>query len=110
MVRDTLGGDGILMLDTLGQVLKTWSAWDVWDIEKDPYISRYMYDRFHMNGFCFDTDSNYLVSVPIEDQIWKIDRNTGKCYGNLVVAVISRWIQRLISHSNIPHISIRMAI
>ena len=78
MVRDTLGGDGILMLDTLGQVLKTWSAWDVWDIEKDPYISRYMYDRFHMNGFCFDTDSNYLVSVPIEDQIWKIDRNTGK--------------------------------
>lgn len=78
MVRDTLGGDGILMLDTLGQVLKTWSVWDVWDIEKDPYISRYMYDRFHMNGFCFDTDSNYLVSVPIEDQIWKIDRNTGK--------------------------------
>lgn len=78
MQRDTLGGDGILVLDTLGNVLKTWSAWDVWDIDKDPYITRYMYDRFHMNGFCFDKDSNYLVSVPIEDQIWKIDRNTGE--------------------------------
>lgn len=78
METDTLGGDGILVLDTVGNVLKTWSAWDVWDIEHDPYIAEYRYDRFHMNGLCFDKDSNYLVSNPIEDQIWKIDRQTGK--------------------------------
>lgn len=75
---DTLSGDGILVLDSLGTPLRHWSCWDVWDIKKDPYIERYMYDRFHMNGFCFDTDGNYLVSVPIEDQIWKVDSNTGK--------------------------------
>lgn len=78
MVTDTLGGDGIMVIDTLGNVLNTWSAWDVWDIEKDPYIGRYRYDRFHINGLCFDKDSNYLLSTPIEDQIWKVDAKSGE--------------------------------
>lgn len=75
---DTLGGDGILVIDSLGNVLHKWSAWDVWDIDNDPYIAEYRYDRFHLNGLCFDRDSNYLVSAPIEDQIWKINRSTGQ--------------------------------
>lgn len=74
---DTLGGDGILVMDTLGTILKKWSAWDVWDIEKDPYIGEYRYDRFHINGLCFDKDGNYLLSAPIEDQIWKVDAEKG---------------------------------
>ena len=75
---DTLGGDGIMVIDSLGKILKTWSVWDVWDIEKDPYIGEYRYDRFHINGMCFDKDSNYLLSAPIEDQIWKIDAQSGE--------------------------------
>lgn len=75
--RDTLGGDGILVIDSLGRVIKTWSAWDIWDIEKDPYIAEYRYDRFHLNGLCFDRDGHYLLSAPIEDQIWKVDAGTG---------------------------------
>lgn len=74
LVTDTLGGDGILVLDTLGNVLKRWSAWDVWDVAKDPYVAEYRYDRFHINGLCFDKDSNYLLSAPIEDQIWKVNK------------------------------------
>ena len=77
MVTDTLGGDGIMVLDTLGNVLKTWSVWDVWDVDNDPDIAEYRYDRFHMNGLCFDKDSNYLISAPIADQIWKINRKDG---------------------------------
>jgi WD40 repeat protein len=75
---DTLGGDGILVMDTTGKELWTWSVWDVWDIAKDPYIKRFAYDRFHVNCINFDTDGNYLVSVAIEDQIWKINAKTGK--------------------------------
>jgi hypothetical protein len=75
---DTLGGDGILVMDTTGKELWTWSIWDVWDIAKDPYIKRFAYDRFHVNSLNFDTDGNYLVSVAIEDQIWKVDAKTGK--------------------------------
>ena len=78
METDTLGGDGILVIDSLGNVVHKWSAWDIWDIDNDPYIARYRYDRFHLNGLCFDRDSNYLVSAPIEDQIWKINRQSGE--------------------------------
>lgn len=78
MEADTLGGDGIMVIDTLGNVLKTWSVWSIWDIKNDPYIVEYRYDRFHINGFCFDKAGNYLLSAPIEDQIWKVDAKSGE--------------------------------
>ena len=75
---DTLGGDGILVIDTLGNEIWKWSVWDEWDIKNDPFIERFAHDRFHMNALNFDKDGNYLVSVAIEDQIWKINARTGK--------------------------------
>lgn len=75
---DTLGGDGILVMDTTGKEIWKWSVWDMWDIKNDPLIEEFMYDRFHMNALNFDTDGNYLASVAIEDQIWKIDSKTGE--------------------------------
>ena len=75
---DTLGGDGILVIDSLGREIHKWNVWDVWDIKKDPYIKRFAYDRFHMNSLIFDKDSNYLVSVAVEDQVWKINAKSGK--------------------------------
>lgn len=75
---DTLIGDGILVMDTTGKEIWNWSAWDVWDIKNDPLIEEFAYDRFHMNALNFDKDSNYLVSVSIEDQIWKINAKTGE--------------------------------
>ncbi len=75
---DTLGGDGILVMDTTGKELWNWDVWDHWDLKNDPWIDRFAYDRFHMNALNFDTDSNYLVSVAIEDQVWKVNSKTGK--------------------------------
>lgn len=75
---DTLGGDGILVLDTTGKIVWKWDAWDHWDIKNDSFITRFAYDRFHFNSLNFDTDGNYLVSVAIEDQIWKINSTTGE--------------------------------
>ena len=75
---DTLGGDGILVMDTTGKVIWKWDIWDVWDIKNDSLIQKFAYDRFHLNSLNFDTDGNYLVSVAIEDQIWKINAGTGK--------------------------------
>ncbi len=74
---DTLVGDGILVVDTTGKEIWKWSAWDVWDIKNDPLIKSFAYDRFHMNALNFDKDSNYLLSVAIEDQIWKVNAKTG---------------------------------
>ncbi len=75
---DTLGGDGILVIDSTGREIHKWSVWDHWDIKKDPFIKRFAYDRFHMNSLIFDKDSNYLVSVAVEDQIWKINSKSGQ--------------------------------
>lgn len=75
---DTLGGDGILVMDTTGKVIKEWNVWDVWDIKNDPFIKEFAYDRFHINSLNFDKDGNYLLSVAIEDQIWKVNATTGK--------------------------------
>ncbi len=75
---DTLGGDGILVIDKTGKEIWKWSVWDHWDVKNDPNINEYKYDRFHMNALSFDKDSNFLVSVAVEDQIWKINSKTGK--------------------------------
>ena len=75
---DTLFGDGIVVLDSLGKEIWKWSVWDMWDTEKDTLLEEFGYDRFHMNALNFDTDGNYLVSVAMEDQIWKINSKTGE--------------------------------
>lgn len=75
---DTLGGDGILVMDTTGKKIWEWDIWDVWDIKNDPFIKQFAYDRFHINSLSFDKDGNYLVSLAIEDQVWKINATTGK--------------------------------
>ncbi|MDR0429264.1 MAG: arylsulfotransferase family protein [Tannerellaceae bacterium] len=75
--NDTLGGDGVLVFNPDGKLSKEWNVWDYWDIEHDPYIDRFGYDRFHMNGLFLDEDGNYILSVPIEDQIWKVNASTG---------------------------------
>src|SRR5699024_12884908 len=56
---------------------RSWSAWDHWDIENDDRLEEFSQDRFHFNTLSFDTDSNYLLSSPIENQIWKVDASNG---------------------------------
>lgn len=77
-VTDTLVGDGIVVLDTLGNEIWKWSVWDHWDLEKDSLLDEFGYDRFHMNALNFDRDGNYLLSVAMEDQIWKVNAQTGE--------------------------------
>ena len=74
---DTLGGEGILVMNNKGQKVWEWNIWDKWDVINDPFIKEFAYDRFHANSLNFDTDGNYLMSVAIEDQVWKINATTG---------------------------------
>lgn len=74
---DTLGGEGILVIDKTGKKVWEWNIWDHWNIEDDKNIKEFAYDRFHANSLNFDLDGNYLLSLAIEDQIWKINAKTG---------------------------------
>lgn len=78
IVQDTLWGDGVMVMDTTGKVLKKWSGWDGWDLKNDKNLVAHAQDRFHFNAVSFDRDGNYLVSTPIENQIWKVNSVTGK--------------------------------
>ncbi|MCG2462282.1 aryl-sulfate sulfotransferase [Flavobacteriaceae bacterium F89] len=76
--KDTLWGDGVMVMDTLGKVVKKWSAWDHWDLSKDNRLKEYAGDRFHFNSLTFDDNGDYILSTPIENQVWKINAITGK--------------------------------
>jgi hypothetical protein len=75
---DTLWGDGVAEINKKGKVINKWSAWEGWDIKGDPKLPKFAYDRFHLNSLYLDSHGNYIVSSPIENQIWKINKKTGK--------------------------------
>jgi hypothetical protein len=75
---DTLWGDGVAEINKKGKIVNRWSAWGGWDIKDDPKLPKFAYDRFHLNSLYIDSDGNYIVSTPIENQIWKINKENGK--------------------------------
>ena len=76
--KDTINGDGILILDSTGKKLWQWSVFDVMDPLKDPQLLKTKNDWMHANSLNFDRDSNFIISFYNNGQIWKVDRNTGK--------------------------------
>ncbi|MBN1952366.1 MAG: aryl-sulfate sulfotransferase [Bacteroidales bacterium] len=75
---DTIFCDGITELDSAGNVCWEWSAFDVADPLGDPvsYVRRN--DWLHANSLCEDDRGNLIVSFRHNNQIWKIDRESGE--------------------------------
>ncbi|MEO8414578.1 MAG: aryl-sulfate sulfotransferase [Ginsengibacter sp.] len=76
--KDTITGDGILIMDTTGRKIWQWSVFDVMDPLKDPALLTTKKDWMHANSLNYDKDSNYLISFYNKGQIWKVDAHTGK--------------------------------
>ena len=76
--KDTITGDGILVLDHNGNKVWSWSVFDEMNPLKDPNILRDKSDWLHANSLCIDKDGNYFVSFYLSGQIWKINSKTGK--------------------------------
>ncbi|GAO42727.1 aryl-sulfate sulfotransferase [Flavihumibacter petaseus] len=75
---DTITGDGILVLDSVGNKVWEWTVFDVMDPLTDPQIKQNRTDWLHANSLSLDTDGNYLVSFYLSGQIWKVDAKSGK--------------------------------
>lgn len=75
---DTIMGDGIVILDTLGHEKWKWSVFDVVDPLKDPGILKNKKDWMHANSLNFTPDSNFIISFYNNGQIWKVNRESGK--------------------------------
>jgi hypothetical protein len=76
--KDTVSGDGIMVMDKTGKKLWGWSVFDAIDPLKDPHLLKTKKDWMHANSLNYDTDGNYLLSFYNSGQIWKIDAKTGK--------------------------------
>jgi len=75
--KDTVVGDGIMVLDRQGHQIWKWSVFDKLDPLLDNSILKNKKDWMHANSIAFDEDSNYLVSFYNNGQIWKINSATG---------------------------------
>ncbi len=76
--KDTVNGDGILVMDKNGKQIWRWSVFDVMDPLKDSHILKDKKDWVHANSLNYDKDSNYIISFYNIGQIWKVDAHTGK--------------------------------
>ncbi|WP_291285110.1 aryl-sulfate sulfotransferase [Flavobacterium sp.] len=76
--KDTINGDGILILDKKGKQLWKWSVFDDLDPMKDKKLLQTKKDWMHANSLNYDKDGNFLISFYNNGQIWKIDAKTGK--------------------------------
>ncbi len=76
--KDTVAGDGILVMNKEGKKIWQWSVFSVVDPLKDITIVKDKKDWMHANSLSFDIDGNYLVSFYNNGQIWKINSKTGE--------------------------------
>lgn len=76
--KDTVNGDGILILDRNGRKIRQWSVFDVVDPLKDPNLLKTKKDWMHANSLNFDSSGDYIMSFYNNGQIWGIDPKTGQ--------------------------------
>ncbi|KAF2335021.1 aryl-sulfate sulfotransferase [Flavobacterium daemonense] len=104
--RDTINGDGILILDKKGKKIWKWSVFDELDPMKDKDLLKTKKDWTHANSLNYDTDGNFLLSFYNNGQIWKIDSKTGKVIwklgkgGTMKMAPDSNFSQAHAAHIN----------
>jgi outer membrane protein assembly factor BamB len=76
--KDTINGDGILILDKKGKQLWKWSVFDDTDPMKDKALLKTKKDWMHANSLNYDKDGNFIISFYNTGQIWKVDAKSGK--------------------------------
>ncbi|MEO5782304.1 MAG: aryl-sulfate sulfotransferase, partial [Ginsengibacter sp.] len=78
LIKDTVRGDGILVMDREGHKIWKWTVFDELDPLLDEKIVETKKDWMHANSISFDKDGNYLISFYNNGQIWKLDAITGR--------------------------------
>ena len=77
-VKDTVNGDGIMIMDRNGKKLWQWTVFDVLNPFDDKQLLKDKNDWMHANSLNYDKDSNYLISFYNSGQIWKVNAQTGQ--------------------------------
>jgi hypothetical protein len=108
-VKDTVRGDGIIVMNRKGRQLWKWTIFDVFNPLQDKNIAKNKKDWVHANSISFDRDGNYLVSFYNLGQVWKINAKTGKVMwkfgkgGDFKLPFLSIFQQAHSAHINQKH-------
>lgn len=76
--KDTINGDGIIIMDKKGKQLWKWSVFDDIDPIKDKALLKTKKDWMHANSLNYDKDGNFIISFYNTGQIWKVNARSGK--------------------------------
>ena len=76
--KDTINGDGIIIMDKQGKQLWRWSVFDDLDPMQDKELLKTKKDWTHANSLNYDKDGNFIISFYNNGQIWKVNSKTGK--------------------------------
>jgi len=76
--KDTVSGDGIMVMDNNAKKIWQWSVFDALNPLQDAKLLKNKKDWMHANSLNFDKDGNYIISFYNNGQIWKVDARTGK--------------------------------
>ncbi|PWT77748.1 MAG: hypothetical protein C5B59_03180 [Bacteroidetes bacterium] len=108
-VKDTVRGDGIIVMNRRGQQLWKWTIFDVLNPLQDKNIIKNKKDWVHTNSISFDSDDNYLVSFYNLGQVWKINAKSGQVMwkfgkgGDFQLPFLSIFQQSHAAHINQKH-------
>ncbi len=73
-----INADKIIGIDREGKVKFQWDLFQAKNPLEDPDILKRFNDWGHANALTLDSDGNILISFRYFDQVWKINRNSGK--------------------------------
>jgi len=76
--KDTVAGDGILVMDNKAKKIWQWSVFDALNPLQDAKLLKNKKDWMHANSLYIDKDGNYIISFFNKGQIWKVDARNGK--------------------------------
>lgn len=86
--EEVVTGDGYTIFDNTGKILSTWDCFGTLNPQDDPNVMqefpmfgpgfRLKDDWLHANAVDICPDGNYIMSMNMKSQIWKINAKTGE--------------------------------
>ena len=75
---ETVTGDGYVVIDLKGQVVKQWDCFGTLDPKTDLQIMQTREDWLHANSINYDKEGNYYMTFNRRSELWKINTTTGQ--------------------------------
>ena len=75
---ETVTGDGYVIIDLKGQVVKQWDCFGTLDPTTDSQVMKTRKDWLHANSINYDKEGNYYMTFNRRSELWKINPTTGQ--------------------------------